>query len=300
MVPAHLITPENQLGRGGESGVYGLDAAHIVRVYRPGAEPAYLDARHSFYGWLSGQGLPFATPRILEVGRFADSVVAGQHYSVEARMPGRDMAQVLPSLRGGARAEALRSFVAAAMQLGRVHVPAGTAYGELVSSNPLRHDDWREFLIARMHQALQQSVPVLARDVPELAARIAAFERDARALPLDIPKRLVHGDYFPANVFLGDDLTITGVGDFSYATVAGDPRYDLMGALGFLELVEGCTAADSEQVQAELHVQHDPMLHPDLFAAIAFYRCFAAFVFSPCLDDDPATYAWCVATLRAA
>lgn len=299
-IPLHLIRPENQLGRGSESGVYGLDGAHVVRVYRPGVDPAYLDARHTFYRWLNEQELPFATPRILEVGCIDAGPLAGQHFSVEARMPGRDMAQVLPSLHGAARAQALRSYVAAAVQLGTVHLPAGTLYGELAMLRPLRRDDWREFLVARMHRALQRSRSALARDVPDLAARIAAFERDARALPPDLPKRLVHGDYFPANVFLGDDLTITGVGDFSYATLAGDPRYDLMGTLCFFELVESYTPADSEQLRAELGAQHDPELYADLFDVLGFYRRFAAFVFSPCLDDDPATYAWCVATLRAA
>lgn len=294
MIPLQAVRPENLLGRGSESSVYALGAAHVVRVYRPGVDPAYLAARQTFYAWLHRQGLPFATPQVLDTGW-----MDGQQYSVEARMPGQEMAQVLPTLRGPARAQALRSFAVAAAQLGTVYMPAETPYGELVAVDPVRRADWREFLIARIHRALQVSGEALARDVPDLPACIAAFEQDARALPPALPKRLVHGDYFPANVFIGDDLTITGVGDFSYATVAGDPRIDLMGALCFIELAPGYEPADSDLLREAITPLHGADGDDEFFAAIAFYRRYAAFVFSPSLDDDPDTYAWCVATLAA-
>jgi hypothetical protein len=107
-------------------------------------------------------------------------------------------------------------------------------------------------------------------------------------------KSLVHGDYFPGNVFMDESQTICGVGDFSYATVVGDARMDLAGALLFLEVVEGYCADDSTFLRQQLVKRWGD----ELLDIVDFYRLYYSLFFSGCKADDPTTYAWCVGNLR--
>ena len=52
------------------------------------------------------------------------------------------------------------------------------------------------------------------------------LDADALAAPFEEPDRagLVHLDYFPGNV-MAEENRVTGVLDFGYATIIGDPRF---------------------------------------------------------------------------
>jgi len=123
--------------------------------------------------------------------------------------------------------------------------------------------------------------------VPQLDRLLTEFR--TRLLPMLTiqTKSLVHGDYFPGNVFIDDTLQVYAVGDFGYSTVVGDPRMDVAGAIVFLEVVEGYQPADTQ-----LLLQHGAR-RPDRVSAeiIELYRLYYSLYFSHCKHDDPKTYA---------
>jgi len=283
------VTPADLLGRGGESDVYALDAGRVLRVYG-GDDLGYLARRKAFYDWLRGQGLPFATPEVWDVGR------EGEHlYALERRMAGRDFAQVLSTLDGADRARAMASYLKVAGQIGRVTLP-GQPFGELVTPDaPLQAATWEEYLAQRMERILAESYPYLAEDVPDVAGVLAEVERRLAQVAGWQDKRLVHGDYFPGNVFIDADLTVCGVGDFGYSTLAGDPRLDLAGALAFVEVVDGYRPEDSVWLRRELAAHWGA----EMLTVAESYRLYYAIYFSRCKVDDPRTYRWCVGALRA-
>src|SRR5690606_22148779 len=100
-------------------------------------------------------------------------------------------------------------------------------YGELLVNAPLQRARWRDYLEARMAQTLVSSRADLEQDVPGFDQVLASIHAQLPMLGDDPAKCLVHGDYFPANVFIDDEFKISGVGDFSYAVVVGDARMDL-------------------------------------------------------------------------
>lgn len=283
------VTDADLLGRGGESEVFALDAARVLRVYKPGTRHDYLDRRRAFYAMLSRRRLPFELPTVLEIGTTGKRL-----YSVERRMPGRVFSDVLPTLRGADRERVLASYLRAAEQIGTVELP-DQPFGEILAAGePLQRDSWSEYLWDRLQQSYRLSRSDLLRDVPEIEGILAHVRSELRDLERFRERRLVHGDYFPGNVYVSESFEVSGVGDFGYSTVVGDPRMDLAGAVIFLEVVDGYRREDTAYLRRLLEEQRgcDPTRW------VALYRLYYSTYFSTCRLDDPPTYAWCVRSLR--
>jgi len=281
------------LGSGGESKVYAMDANHVLRIYHDNVGWEYVEARQHFYAGLAQEKLPFALPEVYSVGAWV-----GHVYTVEKRMAGRDFSKVLPSLTGGDRAKALTSFVEAAATLGTIHFP-DRPYGELLApdgleSNGIASESWQECLRARIERMLAPGRADLEVDVPGFEQVLASIYAQFPIVGDKPPKSLVHGDYFPGNVFIGDDLTIAGIGDFSYAAWVGDARMDLAGAVWLLGATADYCADDSVFMREYIAERWGSELLP----IIDFYRLYYSLFFSGCKRDDPTTYWWCVRNLR--
>jgi Ser/Thr protein kinase RdoA (MazF antagonist) len=278
------------LGVGGESRVYALGSEQILRIYNVNVGWDYVEQRHALYNELAKHDLPVALPELLSVNSWV-----GHVYTVEKRMPGQDFSKVLPSLRGEERAKALTSYLDVAAQLGTVHFPE-RPYGELLlSDNAVHRERWRDYLLVKMQDALVSSCADLEQDVPELDAVVAAIYARLALFDDYQGKSLVHGDYFPANVFIDASHKICGVGDFGYTTVVGDARMDLAGALIFLEVLDDYLPDDSTFMRQLLIERWGEKL----LEVVEFYRLYYSIFFSGCQADDPATYAWCIGNLRA-
>ena len=290
MVEGFPITPADLLGRGGESEVYALDAARVLRVYKPGIPAAYVARRAAFYALLQQQGPPFALPDVLASGE-----VAGRLYTVERRMHGRAFADALPHLSGADRERALTSYLRTAAQIGTLSFPE-RPFGELLTAGPpLTRASWPQYVWDRLQLTVSRSRPHLLRDVPRIDDVVAHVRAELRALDGFSEKRLVHGDYFPGNCFIDDALEVYGVGDFGYTTVVGDPRLDLAGAVAYLEVSDGYRPEDTPFLMGLLGAWHGP----EIGRWIALYRLYCALYFSDCIEADPHTYAWCVRNLNA-
>ncbi len=277
------------LGKGSESQVYALDRTRVVRIYPPGASLAYIRARQNFYTQLAAQQPPFMIPRVLDHG-----VVEAHPYTIEQRMHGHDLARILPQLTGQDRARALTSYLDLATRIGTIQFP-DARFGEMILPEALQRDTWPEFLWDRVQQTLHTSYPEVAQDVPQLDQVLAAFHQQLSHMVTVSAKCLVHGDYFPGNVFIDDTLTVYGVGDFGYSTLVGDPRMDIAGAIVFLEVVEGYQATDTALLLQHVH-RGQEHVSADI---IDLYRLYYSLYFSHCKHDDPTTYEWCVQNLRS-
>ncbi|GAB4127087.1 MAG: hypothetical protein OHK0050_40220 [Roseiflexaceae bacterium] len=285
------LSSADLLGRGSESQVYALDAERVLRCYHPGPLSAYHMRRQQFYQQLATCMPPFAIPMILD-----QAVYAGIPYSIERRMRGGDFAQRLAQLRGSARERALRSYLAVAGQIGQIAWPGEpfVGYGEIIAADqPIRSSTWVGYLWQRIQHNTQHSRNDLHADGLDLDQLLEALGQRFIALA-DPPRALVHGDYFPGNVFINSDDLVYGVGDFGYSTLVGDARMDLAGALAFIELVPGYHPNDTSFLQQLLVEQYGPAL----LTILEHYRYYYALYFSGCRADDPSTYAWCVQCLR--
>lgn len=283
------LSETDLVGEGGESVVYALGHDHVLRMpksrpFEPGSRArlkAFLDA-------IAGK-LPFATPTIEEIGPDED-------YTIETRLPGRSLAAFLKTAGDDARDHALRNYVAAIDAFRTVEFP-DHPYGHMLAAAPVTADNWRTFTRASLARFRSAHRVAIAHDVGD---PYRLFDKAADMidhLPAYPPKALVHGDYFPGNVLIGENLTITGVIDFGPFTVAGDPMLDLAVSYLTLELIEECTADDARFVR-ELIVERRGQ---EIVPALRFYRAYLAFSMADPANiaaPYPRLYGWSVAMLK--
>lgn len=277
------------LGAGSESRVFAMDDEHVLRVFHDNMSWDYVESRRLFYDELAKRKLPFAVPELYSVGAWV-----GHIFTTEKRILGQDFSVVLPTLEGSERAKALTSYLDAVVTLGKELFP-DQPYGELIATPPIRSDSWQGYLKGRMEQMLLKSRVDLEADVPLLDSALAKIYEQLPTLGDEPAKSLVHGDYFPGNVFIDDDLTICGVGDFSYATLVGDWRLDVAGALWLMGTAPNYRPEDTEFLR-QLVLEN---WGSEVLAATDLYKLYYSVYFSGCKVDDYATYAWCVKNLRA-
>ena len=110
MLESFGLTPEAMLGHGGEARVYALDEQRVLRVYRAGTDPEEVDRRTALLSELVGsrERVPFSIPQVL------DTVPgAGRVATVERRLPGQPLTEILRESEGDAREALVRAYLEA-------------------------------------------------------------------------------------------------------------------------------------------------------------------------------------------
>lgn len=278
------VTDADLLGSGWESTIYALGPKQILRIPRPEAgSEDQVRARAAFTANLPA--LPFAVPRVREISR-----IAGQLYVIEDRIAGQSMATLLPKLSGEPRAAALRAYLAAAEAMAIATAP-DQAFGDLLLDQPRRCDTWSDYLTARVRNAAEDEV--LAAAVPGLDRIARRFIARLEAIP-DPPRCVVHGDIWPPNVMMNDDLQVTGLIDFSFTTRIGDHVMDLAGACHFLLATKASSQTDHDYLKQLILEKHGA----EVIDRIGLYAVWFAFDFA-FNHDDAAVFAWCANLIRS-
>jgi Ser/Thr protein kinase RdoA (MazF antagonist) len=271
------ISPSALLGRGGESRVYALDDERVARVNAAQTRPAQVAGRAALLGELgrSAASLPFFIPEVL------DTVTIGEYIvTVERRLPGTPLSELLAELSGEARAAVLRAYLEAAAQLGQLVVDR-CWYGDLLDARPIRAQTFRAYLEQRARRSLKAAGrPFAGIDPASLAA----------ALPEPEQASFVHLDAFPGNM-LADAGGITAVLDFGASCIMGDRRLDPLTAAVYLDpaITPAANDEDRQVAQEWLAAAGLAGLYEPAQRWIAAYWSFAL--------DDLSVYLWCQTVL---
>lgn len=276
------LTEADRIGSGWESRIYGLGQSQILRI--PNAEPgaeARMRERAAFTAALPR--LPFAVPHVQKIDHVAGILIA-----IEDRIAGRSLQEMLPGLNGARREAALDAYLGVAEAM--ADVPAEGDYGDLLVPDPVRRAHWGEYLVVRLEGFAADEV--LARDVPGLDAIVARLTASLLALP-DPQKCVVHGDIWPPNVMMDEDLNVTGLIDFSFTTRVGDAVMDLAGALYFQQVGNPRAIEDTDYLLGLIEARHGAALR----ARFDLYGVWFAFSFA-FNHDDAVVYTWCLDLIR--
>lgn len=267
------INADAWLGQGGESTVFALDQDRILRVNHNGNNQAHVNCRSALLSELAhtaGQ-VSFAIPHILEAIDIEGHVV-----TIERRLPGRPMMQLLAELKGEARAVLVRSYLKTAVQIAdlAIHRPW---YGDLCHELAVQAPTFRAYLEQRARHSLQAAgYEFSAVDAAQLAA----------ALPEPDGPALVHLDAFPGNM-LAEGETITAVLDFGVTSIIGDGRFNPLVAAIYLDPPITPPANDRDRAVAQEWLADNDLaiLFEPARNWIAAYWSFA--------QDDIMLYRWC-------
>lgn len=267
------------LGRGGEASVYALDAERVARVHHLGTRRSAVDDRALLLAELgrSTTRVRFAIPTVLET-----TELEGHLVSIERRLAGRPLSDVLGESAGEPRAALVRAYLDAAARIGDLEL-VRPWYGDLCRSDAIRTGTWREYLERRAAHSLAVAGADFGGVVPaELAA----------ALPDPIGAELVHLDCFPGNVLV-EGGTVSAVIDFGTVSILGDRRLDPLTAAAYLasSITPPATATDRRIAREWLSDRGlDELFEPAQRWIAAFWSL---------AGDDPRLYDWCRSTLLA-
>ena len=146
------------------------------------------------------------------------------------------------------------------------------------------------YLTARVRKAAEDEV--LAAAIPGLAGIVERFNAQLEAIP-DPAHCIVHGDIWPPNVMMNEDLQVTGLIDFSFTTRVGDHVMDLAGACHFLLATKSSSRADHDYLKQLILAKHGP----EVIDRIGLYAVWFAFDFA-FNHDDASVFAWCANLIR--
>jgi aminoglycoside phosphotransferase (APT) family kinase protein len=251
-------------------------------------DPAALGRKQTFLQELAGR-LPFATSEI-------EAIAPDGSWTIERRIPGTSLLVLLRTLHGRERETALTRYAEAVDAIGTVRF-AERPYGQILAEPATIADTWHDYLRRRLDEFIAANGAAIESHRGGLDALRTTTLRlldDVAAMP---PKALIHGDYFPGNVIV-DRLHVTGLVDFSIWTVVGDPLYDVIGALIFLEMAEEAAPGDVALVRRVLRARHGDALD----APAQFYRAYFAFAMADpgnLAGPYPRLWPWALANLEA-
>ena len=280
------------VGSGGESEVFALDDARVLRVYRArheAPEPTISQLR-ALYGAWAGVDAGIEVPLILDAG-----VRDGRAYTIDRRFSGRAFSGWLATAAPVERRSALGSFLEATARVWSLPGPV-PGFARLVGPDaPVRFGSMAELAQQMLAGPTRRSQEHLTRDLPQVGAVWARLMADLAAR--NVEPVLVHGDICPPNAYVSmgpAGPVVTGIGDFSPHTVHGDPMLDVTGAVAFLELEPYAEAVEDAAWLEAVAVER---FGPGTAHWIDVYRRFYGFYFSDAGDFDPVLYGWCLRQL---
>lgn len=283
------LTEPSFLGAGEDSYVFEYSDTLAIKVF-VGWTHGYVAELAGLYELLARHKTSFECPRIHEIKTHEDTV-----YTIEAKLPGTPLPQACTGMGRSERQTALANYLRAVGELATFDA-AGRDYGGLLPTTVwLTAPTWGGFLRAQLATSLQGFAGRVVADFPRLQATVArleavlddGFQRGQRGL--------VHGDYLPQNVLIGEDCSVSAVLDFGFHSMVGDTRLDLCTAVGFLELDASFTPADTSYLREP--VATDQTVDEAWVSAV--YGAYSAIVLGSAYSSHAGVYRWCLETLDA-
>ncbi|MBA8793447.1 putative membrane protein [Friedmanniella endophytica] len=226
------LTEPELLGEGGETRVYALGPAEVLRVYKGGdpeqAARLVSQLRPAYDHWAGQTDVPLELPRILDHGRVGDRI-----WTVDRRMSGPSFSTWLRTAPVEARRPALLSYLDSAFELRRLEVPA-SVWARPFGPDPRSFPTFAALVHDQLAGALRRIDHVFFPEAETWARQVVDEVGERVAEP-----RLVHADYFPGNTYVStvDGVPVVrGVADFSPHTLIADPLMDVAGASILMEL----------------------------------------------------------------
>jgi hypothetical protein len=265
------VAPSAQLGSGAEASVYALDAERVLRVHRLGPTGATIARRATLLEQLakSAPGLPFAIPQVL-----ARACVHERWVTIEPRLPGRSLAEVLNELEGRARHTLIENYLDVGQRLAEIRLPQ-SFYGDLLVDDAIQTASFRQYLERRARRSLDTAGELFHHVDP---ARLA------EALPEATEPAFIYLDAHPSNLLV-DAGRISAVVDFGGAAILGDQRF------GTVVPATALTDRDQPLAQAWLRERNLSELYQPTRNWMAAFWSFAR--------DDVFLFEWCQSVLGA-
>ncbi|HLF88524.1 MAG TPA: aminoglycoside phosphotransferase family protein [Anaerolineales bacterium] len=283
---AHLI------GKGMESQVYALDDMHVLKIYHRATPFTHLQTLQIFYHHLDARDLPYSLPLIEKIEQ-----EDGNLYTIEKRLYGRNMEQVSREVDAPALERMLRRYIEALHAFSQVAFTASLTQYKLFDEkgiSPIGRGDWHTFLARYVHQRVEET-PCLNRDVVALSDKLKRLDQ-ILSQPYTGKLSVIHGDFYPGNLLVDEDLHVTSLLDFGLFTMFGDHLFDVATACVFFDMYDQLSQNIRQRLLSLAAETYGVYIMGVLYRYILIYSLLSANIYAP--DCSDGHYQWCVANLN--
>jgi aminoglycoside phosphotransferase (APT) family kinase protein len=290
-VVAGIGYPDAELiGQGMESVVVRLGDGLAGKVWTHRAAEELVPIQ-AFYAELAAQGLPFATPVMLEIRSRVGVAV-----SIEREISGTS---VKTALRKGELSIAAAQDATVLVTDALRHTEAGPATRALPvldEAHALWADQpsWGHALAGLVERRARRFRDALLAAIPDLDRVVERIRRELAALTA-ADGQIVHGDICPENILVDDAGRPTALLDWGFLTAAGDHTFDAATAAGFFDMYSPDAHVHDETLlerfEALGHARERMLLYRAAYG-IATANAYSA-------DGQNGHFEWCVRNVEA-
>ena len=287
------LSLHNLIRKGMEAEVYALGSDVILKLYMGTTNLTYLVTLQNFYASINPWTLSYSLPYIQAVAVEGDICI-----SIERRLPGMPMSEILPTLTKRQMDRMMQAYLTAALELATIQIPSDFDRYKLFDVEGMSqrtNGDWHQFLTRYLAQKLTQVTRYLDNDVTNFAMKVQRLNT-VLAQPYTGSYRLVHGDFFPGNILIDEMYHITALLDFGLMTMYGDPLFDLATGWVFFDMYDELKANIRERYLSMTLETLGKRVRGKLYRYVLLYSILCANMYSSTCTDGH--YRWCVTNLN--
>lgn len=289
------LTPADLIGQGMEASVYAYGPVKVLKLYDATTTLEHLERLQAFYDGVDTSGLPYSLPQIYEITPVEDAVIV-----IEKRLHGRPLSSLLPQLSGAGLDRAMRTYLAATLALQTIKplsMPEHYKLFDQEGSSTVTDGNWHAFLGTYIRQQVEQVGSYLVHDVSDWTAKVERLLASLKH-PYHGPYHLAHGDIFPGNVLVDDQLQVTALLDWGLMTMWGDPLWDVATGWAFFDMYDALRMDLRRRYLQVVLANFGEHVRSKLYHYVLIYSIVSANAYSSqCADGH---YQWCVQNLNTA
>ena len=287
------LSPNELIRKGMEAEVYAIGSDTILKLYIGTTNLAYLTTLQNFYASFNQSAISYSLPYIQTVASEGDICI-----STERQLPGTPMSAILPTLTNKQMDSMMQAYLAAALELTNVQIPADFDRYKLFDADGISRrtkGDWHQFLTRYLTQKLTQVTYYLNKDVRNFAVKVKQLYT-ILAQPYTGNYHLVHGDFFPGNILIDKMCHVTALLDFGLLTMYGDSLFDIATGWVFFDMYDELKVNIRERYLSMTLETLGRRVRGNLYRYVLLYSVLSANTYSSkCTDGH---YQWCVANLN--
>lgn len=217
------------LGKGMQSVVFELNDGQVLKVYGKDIGIKNIRLLKDFYASLNTNKVNFSTPSITDIKEVGDKLLV-----IERRLAGHcPNTEYLKGLNSSVLEKFFSAYLEALFSIQRIETSFLNIAEPLDLTGdffrPQSYRNWNDLIVVNLKDKYEKTHDIFDKKVKNSAWLVDRLSVKVKSYVIE-QNHLIHGDFFPANVMIDDNMNITAVLDFGILTTIGDPLFDI--ALG--------------------------------------------------------------------